>query len=180
MWHLIAGLYIIHVTYIYTCIYMNNYYVASIIHIVAVAEDCSSTIHNITSTDSMSQPPNNSCPPGFPHWWQGIAFFLQNLFIFLRLATLLISIICTCTCTWMHCTCMSWYILMVVSMFLLVTGIAHIGCCLYPHSPPTLTFSEDNVYSLFVCVTFVHVTSSCIVFFSTLVFKFGRTEEEVW
>ena len=53
---------------------------------IAVTKDCSPT-NDSNNTTSLSQSPQHSCPPGFPHWWQGIAFFLQNLFIFLRLVT---------------------------------------------------------------------------------------------
>ncbi|CAI8053610.1 Transmembrane protein 50B [Geodia barretti] len=54
----------------------------------AVTDDCHSTNEGnstvtVTTSPSLSQSSGNSCPPGFPHWWQGIAFFLQNLFIFL-------------------------------------------------------------------------------------------------
>jgi hypothetical protein len=54
----------------------------------AVTDDCHSTNEGnstvtVTTSPSLSQSSGNTCPPGFPHWWQGIAFFLQNLFIFL-------------------------------------------------------------------------------------------------
>ena len=56
----------------------------------AVTEDCGSTSNSTDDSFAKSTSPgglqssNNSCPTGFPHGWQGIAFFLQNLLIFLR------------------------------------------------------------------------------------------------
>ena len=70
------------------------------IFLSAVTEDCNSVAQNVPQnvtanvSDTLVLPQNsttapvllNSCPPGFPYWWQGIAFFLQNLLIFLRCA----------------------------------------------------------------------------------------------